>query len=169
MAEIAEKVPVEDKWAFASNVFSGSAVGLIAQLVGALGKEKVIEILNGMWGGGGKTLHPMIQQKYNIPVEDAAGAAKLSLVVGKVALGPEYTSEIVESTPERAVRRTYKCALWERAKEYNLLDAFEVCGEPCATFVEEGFKAVNPKIAFELTKCPEWGDEYCEFLYEFKK
>lgn len=75
----------------------------------------------------------------------------------------------LQATPERAVRRTTKCALWERAKEYNLLEAFEVCGEPCGTFVEEGFKAVNPKITFTLTKCPEWGDEYCEFLYEFKK
>ena len=169
MAEIVEKVPVEDKWAFSNNVWSGSAAGLIAQLVGAVGKEKVTEILNQMWGGGGKVLHPMIQEKYNVPVNDAAGAANLSLVVGKVALGPEYTSEIVEATPERAVRRTTKCTLWERYKEYNIDPKLRVCAVPCAKFVEEGFKEVNPKIAFKLTKAPEWGDEYCEFLYEFKE
>jgi hypothetical protein len=167
MSEILEKIPVEVKWAMSSG--RAVATGLMAQLGAIVGGEKLEEILTGMFGGAGKRVHPFVKEKYNIPVEDAAGAAKLSLVVGGLILGPEYESKIVETTPEKAVRRTTKCPWTERFTEYNIDPEYRVCTIPCAKFVEEGFKAVNPNIAFQLTKSLAQGDPYCEFVYELKK
>lgn len=166
MSEILEKIPVEDKWAMSSR--KGVAVGLMANLGGVVGAEKLEEILTNMWSGAGKQVHPLIKEKYNIAVDDAAGAAKLSLVVGGVIIGAEYESEIVEATSERAIRITTKCPWMERFTQYNIDPKFRVCTTPCAKFVEEGFKAVNPKIDFMLTKSLAKGDPHCEFVYEFK-
>jgi hypothetical protein len=167
MAEIVDKIPIEDKRVTASMVFSGTAVGLMVRLGSVVGADKLEEILTGMWSGAGKRSHPNIQEKYNITVEDAAGAAKLSYVVGCTSLGPEYKSEIVEANPKKAVRKTTKCPWMERYTAYNIAPEFRVCATPCAKYVEEGLKVVNREITFKLRKAMPRGDPYCEFVYEF--
>ena len=110
-----------------------------------------------------------VKETFNISVEDAIGAAKLRIVVATLQSGPEFTTEIVEATRKRAVVRTTKCGVWERAKEFELAPEFATCDVGHQTVVEVGLKRVNPKLTFTLTKAMPWGDPYCEGLFEFKE
>ncbi len=133
-----------------------------------MGKKKLEDILTRLWGAGGEQFYPIVKDSFNIPVDDAAGAVKLANTAGRVGLGPEYEFETVEETSTRAIRRVTKCPIRERFKQYEIKPEFSVCAVPCGAFAGRGIKAVNPNIDFKLTKAPEWGDSYCEFVYELK-
>ncbi len=166
--EILEKIPVETKWAFTANVWSGGVAGLIERLGAFVGDETLEEILTKLWGAGGEQFYPLVKDTFNIPVVDAISAVNLANTAGRVGLGPEYEFETVVETPKRAVRRVTKCPIRERYKEYDVRPMWSICAVPCRAFAERGIKAVNPNIDFKLTKAPEWGDPYCEFVYELK-
>ena len=81
------------------------------------GWEKHEEVNVKIMEEGAKQFFPKVKETFNIPVEDAIGAAKLATVAGTLQSGPENESEIVEATPERVVRRITKCQLWEMYKD----------------------------------------------------
>jgi hypothetical protein len=179
--ELLEKIPPEKRWAItAKNLWRfiilrgdkiiapdlGKDEGIFAPVMGA---EKWDELSNTVFAKGGKKMFPQIKEMFDIPVEDAIGATKLSIVFGTLFMGPEFLSaiEIIEETRERVVLR-YKCPHWERYKEFDVDPAIIPCGAGHQLLGSEGLKVVNPKITYKLTKALPWGDPYCEDVYEFK-
>ena len=110
----------------------------------------------------------MVKEMFNISVEDAVGASKLAIVFATLLSGPEPWWEIVEATPERAIFRAPECWCWEIYNEYEVEPEFRPCEVAEKSCWEEGFKEINPKITFKLTKALPWGDAYCEAVIEFK-
>jgi len=169
MAEaILEKIPIKTRWEITAKSLTGATVGYELALLEILGKEKSAEIEVKMWGEGGKTFIPMIKEAFNIPVEDAIGAAQLITVAAVLGMGPECTDEIIEETKEMVVQRWVKCPFIERAKEMGVANKHD-CYSGCSAWVEEGLKAINPKLNFKKTKAMPRGDPYCEFIYELKE
>jgi hypothetical protein len=182
IAELLEKIPPEKRWAITAKVLTGLYVmrgtkimptaldkeeGILAPV---WGWEKILEINNKIMGRGGRKLFSMVKETFNISVDDVVGAAKLVNVAVTLLQGPEYTAEIVEARPERAVIRVTKCAWWERYKEFEMDPELVICDKGGdQAFVGEGLNAVNPKITYKLMKALPRGDPYCEGIYEFKE
>ena len=168
-----EKIPVEKCWEITTKALTniivlrgdkmmppllGIGEGIIAPVMGL---EKYLEINTKIWSDGGKLIFPMFKEMFNIPVEDAIGAAKLYLVVVRLQAGPEGKGEIVEATPERAVVRWTKCPWWERYIENKVEPEFIPCVDAHPAWVDEGLKAINPTLSAKLTKAMPSGDPYC--------
>ena len=181
MKELLEKIPVEKRWAITAKNLTrliimgarkhiipllGKGEGIIAPV---LGYKKYEEIATKTWGEGSKWYYPWVKKKFTIPVEDAKGAAKFLIVATTLSHGPEFTAEIAEATPERAVLRMTKCGWWERQKELEVDPELMACPAADQARVGEGLKAINPKITYKLTKAMPWGDPYCESVIEFKE
>lgn len=178
--ELLEKIPAEKRWEITVKVLSklfalriiltrpllGTGEGIISTI---LGWEKHEEIQEKTFGEHGRHFIPWVKETFNIPVEDAIGAAKLVIVAGALMRGPEIKDEIIEATRERAVLRRTQCVWIERYKEYEVDTELLTCPPAHQAFSEEGLKAINPKITHTLTKAIPWGDPYCEWIIEFKK
>jgi hypothetical protein len=179
--ELLEKIPAERCWAVTAKILSAFTIlrgdKVIAPELGRgkdiisplLGKEKWEEINDKVYGEGGRMMFPWIKETFNIPVEDAIGAQKLMFVVAGLAMGPEFKFELVEATPERVIVRTPKCPWWERYQEHEVSWEHRACHAADLRWCSAGLKAINPKIAFKLTKARPWGDPYCEYIVEFKE
>jgi hypothetical protein len=182
--ELLEKIPVERCWAITAKTLwrftvlrgdkitasiLGKGEGIIAPVMGA---EKWIEINEKLYKDGGKVLFPWVKETFNIPVENAIDADDLVEVVCVLAIDPESGSEsgeYVEKSPERVVWRINRCLTWERYNEFEVDSEHRAgCHGVCQIWMEEGLKAVNPKIAFKLTKARSIGDPYCGYVIEFK-
>jgi hypothetical protein len=179
MGELLEKIPPEKRWAIAAKtlwrfwvlrgdkIFAPSLArgeGIIAPV---LGREKWIEINQMMIREGGRRFYPMVKEMFNIPVDDAVGAAKLYIVAAILFTGPEFQFEIIEATRERAVIRITKCPLWDEYEEFEVIPEVRVGDDGHQSWVEVGFNTVNHKLTHRFTKAREKGDTYCEAVIEF--
>jgi hypothetical protein len=178
--ELLEKIPPEKRWKITAKILTGLQVlrgeKSVAPLLGigegvftpVMGAEKWQEIHVKIYGDGGKITFPLFKEMFNIPVENAIDADNLSEVVAAVSFGPELEGYIVEKTPEKVVARTTRCAYMERYKEFEVDSALIPCVRGCPAWYEEGFKAINPKLTYKVTKAMPLGDPYCEHVYELK-
>jgi hypothetical protein len=189
MSELLKKIPPEKCWEITANILwrfifwrgrginpsiskiiefiSDKDEGVIAPV---LAWDKLEEIYEKIFGDGGKRLFPMVKEMFNIPVENAIDAAKLVAVAGTLMEGPEYTIELVEATPEKAILRTTNCIMWNIEKGYDVDP--EIWLPACIKFSqawgEKGLKAINPQIHYTMTKSLARGEPYCEAIIEFK-
>ena len=180
--ELLEKIPPEKCWEITARILwrfitlrgdklvapeLGKGMDIISPL---WSKEKWFEIVEKGFGTeAGKKFMPWVKETFNIPVEDAIGAAKLLIVCGTLFLGPEQEIEIVEATPERVLCRCPKCLSWEIYNECEVDPAYRPCDVSVQAFCEEGFKEINPKITYMASKARPRGDPYCEYVFEFKE
>ena len=178
--ELLEKIPPEKRWDITAKtlwrfkIMRGDKLiapelGVGKDIISPLwSKEKWDEINEKITGDAGKKGMPMVKDMFNIPVEDAVGAAKLLIVFETLLFGPEAWWEIVEVTPERAVFRAPECWCWEMYNEFEVEHELRPCDVAEQSCLEKGYEAINPKITYKLTKALPWGDPYCESIIEFK-
>jgi len=178
--ELLEKIPPEKRWAITAKILSlffvirgekftapllGKEDGFISPVRGA---EKWDEITDKIIGDASRKMMPMVKEMFNIPVEDAIGAANLLHVHIALAWGPELKGRIVEATPERVVCRWTQCPWWNRFEEFDVPSTLRPCIAGHEGSMKEGLKVINPKIVYKLTKTMIRGDPYCEDVIEFK-
>lgn len=183
MAEMLEKIPIEICWEITGKILTRFVVSRILKTsTPFLGKDDgIFSLLSGwdketeikwkVYAESGRKMYPFVKEMFNIPVENAVEAANLEVLTGILLMGPETQCDIVEATPERAVVRWTKCPFWERYEEKEATEYPELipCGIGHEAFQGEGFKAINPKLTYKLTKAMPKGDSYCEDVFEFKE
>ena len=175
-----EQIPAEKGWEITTNALLnllfvrgsktlvpllGIGEGVIAPV---MGWEKFKEVNNKVFSEINNKLRLWIKETYNVPVEDAMGADKLSTIWCYLQSGSEWEFEIVENTRERVVSRTIKCPWWEKYKEFKVKPELSLC-EPVHHLMNEGLTAINPKITKKLTKSMPRGDPYCEDITELNE
>ena len=169
MAELLEKIPTDTKWAITAEV---NTIPLVVRgekvIAPVLGKLKWLETESEIWDEVITLMFKDINETFSTPVEDAIGAANLARLALTLLLGPKFTAELVEASPERTVLRCTKCTLWERYKELEVDSELAVCEVAHQALWEEGLKIINPKLTHKLTKAMPRGDPYCEEVIEFK-
>ena len=179
--ELLEKIPVEKRWEITAKILQtfallrgekrvanemGKGEGIISPVLGA---EKFQELTNKAWGEeAGRQFLPWVKETFNIPVDDAIGAVKVSEVAGALFSGPEMKGVIIEATPERVVLRWTKCPWMNRWKEQEVDHEVMSCHPVHEAAWKAGLKAINPKLNYKVTKAMPWGDPYCEDFIEFK-
>jgi len=192
-----ENISADHCWAITAKILTGLIVLRIIKARALFGKgegiiapvmayEKAMEISAKIMDELSRKFFPWVKEMFNIPVEDAIGAAQLIWVASILYAGPERESEILEETRERVVLRLSKCAymelrlskcaymerLNELGKDPEIRITYipgpSTCAAACQAWGEEGIKAINPQLTFNLTKATMWGDPYCEWVIEFK-
>lgn len=179
--ELLEKIPAEKCWALTAKTLTSFIVSrMLKTSTPFLGKEdgilsllsgwdKEVEIKAKIYAEGARKMFPFVKETFNIPVEDAVGAAKLVDVAATLMNGPELEFEIVEATPERVVSRITKCTWMERwFKDFGTKPELIPCPASDQHWGEAGLKAINPMLTYKVTKAMPWGDPYCETIIEFK-
>jgi len=150
-----------------STPFLGKDDGILSLLSGW---DKEVEIKAKIYAEGARKMFPFVKETFNIPVEDAVGAANLLIVAATLMNGPETKFEIVEVTPERVVVRWLKCVWMERwFKDFGTKPELIPCHKSDQAWGEAGLNAVNPKLTYKVIKAMPRGDPYCETLIEFKE
>ncbi|MFX1520131.1 MAG: hypothetical protein ACFFCD_09455 [Promethearchaeota archaeon] len=109
-----EKISIETCWALTAKVLITFAIlrgsKIVVPLLGkdegifapVWGLEKFEEINTRVWGDKNvKQFMQWVKETFNIPVEDAKGAAKLYIVATKLQSGPEWELEYADETRER--------------------------------------------------------------------
>ena len=177
--ELLEKIPPEKRWAITSETLTrfstsrgskimpfvlGEEEGVIAPVWGF---EKMIEIFTKVHGESMKKMYLWVKERFNIQVEDAVGAAKLSKVAGVLMFGPDMKSEIVEKSNKKVVIRWLKCAWDERLNELEVKPELMGACHIHEPVNQEAIKAINPKLIYKVTKSLARGDPYCETVIEF--
>jgi hypothetical protein len=175
-----EKIPVKKGWEITANALLnllfirgsktlvprlGIGEGIIAPV---MGWEKFKEVNDKVFNEINNKFRLWIKETYNVPVEDAMGANKLTRIWCYLQSGPKWKFEITENTRERVVVKTIKCPWWEKYKEFKVKPELSLC-EPVHQLMNEGLTAINPKIIKKLTKSMPRGDPYCEDVYEYKE
>ncbi len=99
-------------------------------------------------------------KQLNIEERDAIAAVKVLSYLHAVT---GTSGEVVEATPNRAVRIERHCPcseFWD----------FEFCNRVTSVPAMEGIcAAINPKLAFSHPKFITRGDDYCEIVFEMKE
>jgi len=150
-----------------STPFLGKDDGILSLLSGW---EKEVEIKAKIYAEGARKMFPFIKETFNIPVEDAVGAANLLIVAATLMNGPETKFEIVEETPERVLVRWHKCVWMERwFKDFGTTPELIPCPKSDKAWGEAGLHAVNPNLTYKVIKAMPQGDSYCKTLIEFKE
>ncbi len=181
MEELLEKISPEKRWAItAKNIWrflvlrgAKTILPLLSKDEGVYapvwGWEKWGEINTKVFGDQARKLYLKIKETFNIPIEDAVGASKLSYAVERLVVGPEIEGKIVEATPERAVYKTFKCTLWDIYDEQEIHSELRVgCHGGHEVWYKKGLMTLNPKLTCKFTKAMGKGDPYCEIIIEFK-
>jgi hypothetical protein len=179
--ELLEQIPPEKRWAITAQILArfiflrgdkliAPQLGVGKDIISPLwSKEKWFEIQEKVLP---ESATGMMQTKkmFNIPVDDAIGAAKLVIVGATLLYGPEQKWwEIIEENPERVVLRAPKCFGWELYNEYEVEPELRTCYSLEQLVWPVALKSINPKLTYTLTKSVAWGDPYCEAVIEFKE
>ena len=99
--------------------------------------------------------------------ESAPEIEEVTHLMAKVAMGPEFAFEIVESSKDKCVGRAMECPWRKRSKEQGL--DFDSCGAGHQNWGDGAVESLNPDFSFKLLKNMNRGDAYCEWVIERKK
>ena len=180
MEELLKKIPPEKRWALTAKALlnllflrgSKTVVPLLGKGEGVfapiMGWEKYNEIVIRVFGEANKKLLHWAKETFNIPVEDAIGAAKLNIVFGYLQSGPEWKYDIIEKSREKVIIRWTQCPWKERYKEFEIKPEFSFCAPVHQVGMDEGLREIDPNKMFTLTKSLLRADPYCEAVIEFK-
>jgi hypothetical protein len=134
------------------------------------GWEKHEEVTPKIYREIARKFFPWVEKTFNIPVEDAIGAAKLYIVASTFLIGPEFTTEIIDATKEKTKIRVPTCGWTERFNEQKVPLEFRICYPAHKSWAEEGLKAIkDTNITHKLTKSMGKGDLYCEVIFELRE
>jgi len=180
MTKLENVLSPEKGWAITAKILIGfiisRAVKTSSSLLGkgehftllVTGWEKYEEILQNVYGDIGKQLCHYVKETINTPVEDAVTAAKLYRTAWTLLSGPDFEYEIVQASPEEAVVRINNCPWLQRFEEFEIGPEHRACHRSHQANGEKGLMVFNPMLTFKLTKAPQWGDSYCEFIIGLK-
>ncbi|WP_287587780.1 hypothetical protein [Candidatus Borrarchaeum sp.] len=179
--DLLKRFPAEKCWALTTKILQGLLVLSGSKNLPAIlgtedgfispvrGWEKHEEVTPKIYGEIARKFFPWVEKMFSIPVEDIIGVTKLYIVATTFLMGPEFTTEIIETTKEKIKIRVPTCGWTERFNEHKVPIEFRICYPAHNSWAEEGLKAINPKIIHKFTKSMGKGDPFCEIIIQFKE
>ncbi len=160
------QIPLETKWALATQALTGALSAHLDALYNAVGKESYVEIIRRIWTQLGQGSASVVQSM-DMKVDNARLVGKAGVTLCMCAMGPEYKIEEVEARENRTVMKITECPWKNRMNEFgishDLLSA-------CDTAFWNGFvKSLNPNVTMKHGKQMHRGDQYCEWIFETKR
>ncbi len=157
------QIPLEAKWAMATNALTGALSAHLDALYSAVGKERYVEIVRQIWTqlgqGSAEAIQSMDMKLDNVQLVSEAG---VTLCI--CAMGPEYKIEAVEASENRTVMKVTECPWNNRMNEFGIShDLLSACD---TAFWNQFVKSLNPNVTMKHGKQMHRGDECCEWIFE---
>jgi hypothetical protein len=165
-SEAVEGIGAESRWTTATQGLTGAYVATVKGMLDAVGREKYNEIMVQIWAEAGKASR-QTAEVFGLEGHDASSAAEAARRVSIASMGPEFSFEVTEATPERAAFRYHECQWWNRMMELGISD--DLCSAACPEYWNAAVKNFNPKLTAGLSKAKPWGDPYCEHVCELQE
>ena len=160
------QIPLETKWAMATQALTGALSAHLDALYSAVGKEKYGEIIRQIWTQLGQGSASVVQSM-DMKVDNARLVGEAGATLCMCAMGPEYKIEEVEAIENRTVMKVTECPWQNRMKEFGIShDLLSACD---TAFWNEFVKSLNPNVTMKHGKQMHRGDQYCEWIFETKK
>jgi hypothetical protein len=166
MVEGMETIPEEARWQIATKGLTGAIVAFSVALKDAIGEEKYNEFAKELWHEAVKGTKDFADT-FGIPVVSSGDINEVMRILALASMGPEFEFQVVESSDDRCVGRTTKCAWHERAKELGV--EWDYCTAGHTSWGNGCVESLNPDFTFSLTKNMQRGDPCCEWVIERKK
>ena len=164
MADPIEKVPAEARWQMATKGLTGAVSAYSRTIRETMGDDKYLEFSSGVWGKAGEGAK-QFAESFGFSAKNAPELADLTEAFAMSILGPEFKTEYVESSKDKAVVKLTMCPWHERAKEMNTTP---LCETGHLKWGESALKSLNPDFTYSITKSITRGDSYCEMVIERK-
>ena len=164
MAETIDKVPAEARWQMATKGLTGAVAAYSNTIRETIGDDKYLEFSSGVWGKAGEGAK-QFAESFGFSAKNAPELAGVTEAFARSILGPEFKTENVESSKNKAVVKLTMCPWHERAKEMNTTP---LCEAGHLKWGESALKSLNPDFTYSITKSIARGDSYCEMVIERK-
>ncbi|MDX1388627.1 MAG: L-2-amino-thiazoline-4-carboxylic acid hydrolase [Acidobacteriota bacterium] len=166
MSDKIDKIPLEQRWALATNGLTGAYIAISKALKDAVGKEKFEEFNGALWYEAGKGAKEFAET-FGMATDTPADIEAVSHLLAKASMGPEFEFEVVEATDDRCVGRTTQCPWHKRWQEQGV--DFDTCGVGHQRWGDGAADSLGSDFTFKLTKNMVRGDSHCEWVIERKK
>jgi len=139
----------------AALTFFFAYVNTVAQ---EIGMERAVGLLTKMAEGMGAMQGQMLKQQAGVEQADAKTAGALAVTVPQ-GLGLAF--EVIEESPQKAVRKGGRCSIYEAAQMLGM-DAKSICRAGPLRFMDAVAKQLNPNLSWQVLKFRSSVDDFCE-------
>lgn len=156
-------IPLESKWAMATQGLTGALSAHLNALYAILGKARYAETVREIWAmlGQGCAEGAM---SMGLPRETARQVAQAGATFCMCAMGPELKIEEHCAGDDRAVMKIVECPWKNRMDESGITN--DVLTDCDAVFWQHFVKTLNPEVIMRHGKQMHRGDSYCEWIFE---
>ncbi len=166
MADTIDKIPEGARWAIATKGMTGAYIAISKALKDAGGEKKFNEFNGPLWNAAGQGAKGFAEA-FGLATKTAADIEAVIMLMVQASMGPEFGSQVVETSETRCVGTTTECPWHKRWKEQGV--DFDTCGVGHQSFGDGVVASLNPDFTFKLTKNMLHGDPHCEWVVERKK
>ena len=160
------QIPLETKWAMATQALTGALSAHLDALYNTVGQERYVEIIRQTWTQLGQGSAEGIRSM-DLKVDNARLVGEAGVTICMCAMGPEYKIEAVEASENRTVMKVIECPWKNRMKEFRIShDLLSACD---TAFWNQFVKSLNPNVKMRHGKQMHRGDPYCEWIFETKE
>lgn len=157
------QIPLETKWALATQGLTGALSVHLSALYDVLGKERYAVLVREIWGQLGQGCAEGVKAM-GLSTETAKLLGEAGATFCMCAMGPEYKLEQLASSDDRTVMKVVQCPWHNRMKECGI--QHDVLSDCDAAFWQEFVLALNPEVVMRHGKQMHRGDAYCEWIFE---
>jgi hypothetical protein len=159
-----DNIPAETRWAVATQALTGATAATGAAFEQAVGEQGYKQAVVGIWREAGKSSGQLAEAMGLPRPTDAPSLWGVLETLVQLIMGPEFVTDVTESSPERVVVRFSSCPWAKRFSEQG------VTSSPCV----EGHNAwaggvadhFGLKLQHELPTVMPRGDAYCTAIIE---
>ncbi|MDP3066593.1 MAG: hypothetical protein Q8N08_07635 [Methanobacteriaceae archaeon] len=161
-----EDIPAEVRWQIATKASNIASVAQVHALQEVAGEEAADQMECMIMREGGKQAGELAAT-LGLPAGNAIETSEAWEIMGKILLGPEIESHVVEADENRIVDRITGCAMLNAHQELGA----PLAGLPehCQAYNTNAVESINPRYTQQFSKKMCAGNEYCESTLELKK
>jgi hypothetical protein len=120
-----DNIPAETRWAVATQALTGANTATGAAFEQAVGEQGYKQAVTAIWREAGKSSGEVAEAVGLPRPTDAPGLWEAMETLVHLIMGPEFVSEVTESSPDRVVVRVSSCPWAKRFSEQG------VTSSPC--------------------------------------
>lgn len=156
-------IPLEEKWAMATQGLTGALSAHLNALHSVVGKERYAEIVGEIWALLGQGCAEQVKAM-GMSGETAKLVGEAGATLCMCAMGPEYKIEELEANDHRTVMKITECPWKNRMDEFGIDN--DVLSDCDAVFWKHFVKTLNPEVTMRHGKQMHRGDSHCEWIFE---
>jgi hypothetical protein len=166
MSDTINDIPEKTRWEIATQGLTGAYIAISNAFIKAVSQQGFDDFNGPLWFEAGKGAKDFADAN-GFATNDANDIERVTHLLAKASMGPEFEFEVSEASPDRCVGRTTQCPWHKRWQEQG--GDMDTCSAGHQRWGDGAVESINPDFSFKLTKNMVRGDAHCEWVVERKK